>query len=677
MNVQREKAAIILMLIIVLLGCLTNIKPILSDNTGGKIDLFTQKEPYSGKGLNTPSDAFAPGEVVILYALVTYNEKPLQRLIVTFRVQSPINETFSLSSKTNASGIATINFTIPQKCMNTSEVFGEWHALANVLINDEIFQDTLVFKVDWIIKLLSVRTIDENLTSRTYFGIEGDVGLEITLRNIAMTTRNATLAIVIQDELNVPINSLIINNFEAQPNGKILFLYCKLHIPKWAHIGNARAYVSALTAQINESGVAYCPAVSTDFFIIPYEPLNITYHDVAVVKASPSLKSVEKGQLVNISAVVRNEGTEKESFNVSAYCGDKFIGTLNVTELPPYTQTSLIFVLNTSLFDPGNYTITISIPRLMDEADVTDNTLVDGVVEVKAKPTPPLEVHDVAILDITPSAESLYIGETLNVNVTVKNNGTETESPKVSLYCDESLIQTLQILNIEPNAILTLNFVWNTTSVEEGLYRIKAYAEPVPYEVDVSNNLLVDGFVEVIAKPLHLIHDITVLDVTPSSNTVYVGEIVDITVTVKNGGDFTESFNVTLYCNSTAVSKLLLNDLAAGKTNTLVFHWDTHGVKLGRYILKATAEAVLGEENVENNSFEDGVVEVVAAPAGWFPPQWLWWLLLLLLILLIVLLAVLLYRRKKRKKTQEAFQKGWTAWYYGYDLRGKEHKSFK
>ncbi|MEM3622662.1 MAG: Ig-like domain-containing protein, partial [Candidatus Bathyarchaeia archaeon] len=121
---------------------LPNMKAAISESPSGKIDLFTQKEPYSGKGPNNPSDAFSPQEIVILYAFVTYNEMPVQNLLVAFYVQTPNGASFSFSEKTNSSGIATINFTIPWPCENTSEseVFGEWHVLADTVIGDELFQ---------------------------------------------------------------------------------------------------------------------------------------------------------------------------------------------------------------------------------------------------------------------------------------------------------------------------------------------------------------------------------------------------------------------------------------------------------------------------------------------------------------------------------------------------------
>ena len=743
--------------------------------SNGSIDLYTQKEPYSGKGSDMPSDAFGPGEVVVLYALVMADGVPKQNLPVAFCVEIPDNTSFSMVGKTNVSGIARINFTIPEKCGVESEIFGEWIVLANVLIGNMVFYDRLTFEVDWIIKLVSVRTIDENLTDRRYFGIGGDVGLEISLISIAMSIKKATFSIVVQDELNVPINYLEIPNFEVQPNEKLIYLYGVLNIPKWAHVGNATVFVSALTAPVNQSGVPYCPVISTNFFIMPYEPLTITFHDVAVVRVTLSAYVVEAGQIVDITAVVRNEGTTNETFDVSAYYNSQLIETLQVVSLTPYSQAVLNFTWDTSFLSEGNYTITVSIPYLAGEADRTDNVFIDGIVEIK--PKPPVIIHDIAVVDVHPSNYYVYIGDSINISVSVLNKGTETESFNVTTYYDSRQIGTLTVINLapstqttlifiwntssvkedlyqikaeaeavlgeedvsdnlfidgvvrvmarpplppihdvavlsvspsktlmyigeviniyvvvknegqeiesfnvsvyynetnlvgmeyvpnlQPNTNVTLSFVWNTSSVIEGFYQISAYAEPVPSEIDISNNIYVDGIVEVRAKPLP-VHDVAVLSVSPSSNIVYIGEILDINVAVKNKGNQVESFDVTAFYDSNVVGRLFVNGLQPGSEIPLVFYWNTRNVAEGNYTLSAEASAVSGELIIENNRFVDDVVWVKTRmfPAVWEIPRWLLALLFLLAVfigacLVAAILFALLWMRERKKKGQTSRQ---------------------
>jgi len=84
---------------------------------------------------------------------------------------------------------------------------------------------------------------------------------------------------------------MTIENIEIQPNEKNVFLYTKLNIPKWAAPGpNATVYVSALKLP---EGVAYCPPASANFIITIYDPIQIEFHDAAIVKITPSATSVK------------------------------------------------------------------------------------------------------------------------------------------------------------------------------------------------------------------------------------------------------------------------------------------------------------------------------------------------------------------------------------------------
>jgi hypothetical protein len=751
------------------------------------IDVFTQKEPFSGKGRNVRSDAFGIGEIVVLYALVTYDELPMLDSLVSFYVRVPDNTSFILTATTNTSGVATANFTIPSKCANLTDVFGDWLVLANVQTGEIVVEDTLTFKVDWIVKLLSVRTVDANVTSRTVFGIGGDVGVEITLRNIALTFKNATFAVLIQDELQVIVGSTGMVDLEIQPNEKLIYLYCKLSIPKWAFPGYAQVKVSALTAPVERNGVPYCPSVNADFFISMFNPQVIALHDVAAVKIVPSATSVIEGDVVQIKTLVRNEATESESFQVNTYYNNTLIGTQQVSILAPYFSKSLDFVFNTSGLDSGDYTITVTVPYLAKEADLTDNTLVyesievkpkappvvhdiaivnvtisettlyigdvlhinvtavnkgtesesfdvktyygaavieslhvealepsekitlfslwntsdveegyyrisalaplaedansadnafiDGVVQVKAKPPPPPTLyHDIAVLNVTPSVESVYIGDVVEVRVVVGNQGNFTETFDLTTFYNSSAIGILHIEDLQPDGQRQHVFFWNTQSVFEGKYVLSAHANPVSGEIEVANNLFVDGVVDIKVKPVPPppeVHNVAVLNVVPSSYSIYRGDELDIDVTVKNRGNHVESFNVTLYYNSSVLGVYLVTDLGASAEKTIEVIWDTGKVVKGSYVLSAHAANVSGEVDISDNYYKDGTVKILEPPSGWYVPWWFYWLLPLLLILLIMLLILLLYSRKKRKKAQETFRKGWTAWYYGYDWGDK------
>ncbi len=109
-------------------------------------------------------------------------------------------------------------------------------------------------------------------------------------------------------------------------------------------------------------------------------------------------------------------------------------------------------------------------------------------------------VHDIAIVKVAPSNSTVEIGETISINVTVRNAGTETESFNVSAYCNESLIETQPVTDLSPDHKLSIIFLWDTTNQTSGSYVIKAEAEPVADENNLANNVYTYNSIEVAAS---------------------------------------------------------------------------------------------------------------------------------------------------------------------------------
>jgi len=486
----KELAVILLVLIVTFLSfTLVSTKIAFSDETGGEIDIFTQKEPYSGKGPNTPSDAFAPGEVVILYALVTYNDYPVPSLLVAFEIRGPENPveniTFSRAVFTNETGIAKISFRISH--LNET-AFGEWIVIGNTEIGDFTFQDSLSFEVSWIVEIVSLETIDENYVHCEKFTRGTQVGVELVLRSIAMTEQKVTLAIAIYSQLGVIINSTEINDFVVQPNGVLVHAYCFLYIPESSCVGEAVVRASVYTASVSLGGVPCCPEFSKGFFIIG--------HDVAILSVHPSPTWVYIGETVNIDVVVKNKGSEVESFNVSVYCNETLIAVWSVLDLQPHSNVTISFTWNTSQVEEGLYRINAYAEPVPGEIDTLDNVFTNGFVEVRAP------VHDVAVLSVTPLSKITYVGETLGIDVIVRNEGGYVESFDVVVYYNYSyVVETLFVDSLMPNDTKTLVFHWNTSDVLEDNYTLSALAEPVLGEEDTEDNYLEGGVVEVRVAP--------------------------------------------------------------------------------------------------------------------------------------------------------------------------------
>jgi hypothetical protein len=110
-------------------------------------------------------------------------------------------------------------------------------------------------------------------------------------------------------------------------------------------------------------------------------------------------------------------------------------------------------------------------------------------------------------------------------------------------------------------------------------------------------------------------HDIGITGITTSKTVVGQGFNLNINTTIFNYGDNTETFNVTVYCNETAIT--LPNEenyttvtLASGESTTVAIAWNTTGFAKGNYTIVAFIEPVPYETDTLDNTYIDGWVFV-------------------------------------------------------------------
>ncbi|HKZ93462.1 MAG TPA: CARDB domain-containing protein [Candidatus Bathyarchaeia archaeon] len=106
-----------------------------------------------------------------------------------------------------------------------------------------------------------------------------------------------------------------------------------------------------------------------------------------------------------------------------------------------------------------------------------------------------------------------------------------------------------------------------------------------------------------------LVHNLAVTVVDPSPLRVYQKENVTIDVTVRNWGDFGESFTLSCYANTTLVYSRPVT-LASGAWTTVTFGWNTSGFERGNYYVTAVASVVLGEIYAGDNSLTHSTIRV-------------------------------------------------------------------
>jgi len=101
--------------------------------------------------------------------------------------------------------------------------------------------------------------------------------------------------------------------------------------------------------------------------------------------------------------------------------------------------------------------------------------------------------HDIAVIDVTPSKTVVGQGYSLNINVTVENQGDYTETFNVTAYANATSIKS-QTVTLTSGNSTTVTLGWNTAGFVKGNYTIWAYAWPVEGETDTEDNTLTDGW---------------------------------------------------------------------------------------------------------------------------------------------------------------------------------------
>jgi PKD repeat protein len=111
-------------------------------------------------------------------------------------------------------------------------------------------------------------------------------------------------------------------------------------------------------------------------------------HDVMVVSISESHSTVSVGDTVTITVKVGNEGSNPESFSVTAYYDSTSTGLAqSVTNLAVDQNRTLTFQWNTADVAEGTYRIKAVAETLSGETNTDNNTMLGGTVTV----TPPAQ----------------------------------------------------------------------------------------------------------------------------------------------------------------------------------------------------------------------------------------------------------------------------------------------
>jgi len=270
-------------------------------------------------------------------------------------------------------------------------------------------------------------------------------------------------------------------------------------------------------------------------------------HDVAVVDVTPSATEVYKRQILNVTVVVMNEGTETETFNVTLYRA--VVHGWHLVEIDGRLvwfsdgENLWDFLLLTSITVPADnpvltFDTKYSIESLWDfgfvqisrDSGTTWTSLENAYTTSNYEPG--TDANIIANLPgLTGASQSWpawttmtfnltdYAGETVILgfrymtdtshleegwyidNVRINGNVVPNQAFETPDTTPVNAIQTQTVMSLAPSCQKTLIFSWNTTNTPIDTYSISATASVATWETDTSDNTYVNGVVAVKACP--------------------------------------------------------------------------------------------------------------------------------------------------------------------------------
>lgn len=422
-------------------------------------------------------------------------------------------------------------------------------------------------------------------------------------------------------------------------------------------------------------------------------------HDIAVTSVTPSQTSVKSGEIVNITVVVKNNGTVNETFNVTLYYDSTLIETQNVTDLASGANNTLLFFWNTTNVDAGTYTIIATASTVSGETDTEDNTLQrDQIVRVFVSPYIAVVPHSIV-------NETYTEGTFFDVSIDTDYNGSDVWGWEFILTYNPLVLQGIEITNGDlinettlfikgefdnelgelkktgngffslpgepvpvtsgPGTLATVTFkvvgkgdsyitLGTETLAPSRLIGFNAATEEYSNIIDDATpdmGHILRGYFRNLAGPVT--HDVAVINVTPHTTSVVAGELVNITVVVENQGNVKEEFDVKVYYDYNPdfptyrhIGTLTASDLADGANKSLPFIWNTTAVKAGSYNITAVASELPDETDTEDNTFQSPQTVVVTERQEQPLPVDL----IIGVPVAVVVIVVAIYALRRRKK---------------------------
>ncbi len=329
-------------------------------------------------------------------------------------------------------------------------------------------------------------------------------------------------------------------------------------------------------AETNETNNTLTATVS----LVEYTPnADLTVQNISYTPSSPSINDS-----VTISVTIKNNGTGGAGISHVKYLFDgEVLEEVYVDAIAAGAQ-----LVNTCTWaaEAGTHTITVIVDSSdgIEEIDETNN---EGSVSISAY-APDLYIQDMTWSPIIPS-----IGDSIKVNITIKNLGDRsTGGSYVSYYVDGDNRGSHYVEDMAPDATITKSFSWQAES-ESLVFKAVIDKDDTVLESNELNNTRI----LTIPAPDLIIENFEWSPDSPTENAT-----VTLNVTVKNiGNGNSAGTRLAGYVDDSVLATIDMGDIASGESASGTFTWTAVP---GDFILRVAADDGNGITEIDETNNE-------------------------------------------------------------------------
>jgi hypothetical protein len=306
-------------------------------------------------------------------------------------------------------------------------------------------------------------------------------------------------------------------------------------------------------------------------FLIPAFPAGATGYDVSIAAKDISFVPATAyiGDTVEITAIVRNNGTTAENVAVAFYLGSTLVDS-EVKPVVPISATAK-GQWNTTGLAPGTYSIKVTIVAQGDTN--TSNNNASASISLTKRPAPVLVIDSMQV-----SPAGLIDGALASINGSVQNTGDANASlDAVFLVDNVSLGKTPFVLNIGQKK--NVSMAWNTSG-KEGKHSLSIVLGAIRKDLPVT--------VGHRPRAAFTVSNVRLSEVQPTE-----GRSVTVTAEVTNTGDAAEEIVVVFKDNTNTFAQSKAKVFTPGESHNISADWKAKkGARVLRIEVQGHPEAV-------------------------------------------------------------------------------------